>query len=72
MPRLVGIGKAKEMIFTARVVTGEEAADMGLVEHVVSQNEDSNAAYLKALEVAKEIRDKVCCIIDNGKRKPLI
>ena len=47
------------MIFTAKVVTGEEAQEIGLVEHAVPQNEDSNAAYLKALEIAREIRDKV-------------
>lgn len=60
LPRLIGIGKAKELIFTAKVVTGEEAQEIGLVEHAVPQNEDSNAAYLKALEIAREIRDKVC------------
>lgn len=60
LPRLVGIGKAKELIFTAKVVTGDEAADIGLVEHVVPQNENSDAAYEKALEIAKEICGKVC------------
>lgn len=55
----MGIGKAKELIFTAKVIQGQEAYDIGLVEHVVPQNEDSNAAYLKALEIAKDILDKV-------------
>ena len=57
LPRLVGIGKAKELIFTAKVITGEEAADIGLVEHSVPQNEKSDAAYEKALEIAKEIAE---------------
>lgn len=59
LPRLVGIGKAKELIFTAKVLSGTEAAEIGLVEHVVKQNEDGNAAYLKALEIAREILTKV-------------
>lgn len=59
LPRLVGIGKAKELIFSAKILTGEEAAEIGLVEQVVPQNEDSNAAYLKAIEIAKEICSKV-------------
>lgn len=59
LPKLVGAGKAKEMIFTAKVVSGQEAHDIGLVEQVVPANEDCNAAYLKALEIAKEICTKV-------------
>ena len=59
LPRLVGIGKAKELIFTAKVLSGTEAADIGLVEHAVQQNEEGNAAYIKALEIAKEILSKV-------------
>ncbi len=60
LPRLIGIGKAKELIFTAKICSGEEARDIGLVEHVVTQNKDSDAAYQKALEIAKKIADKVC------------
>ena len=59
LPRLVGIGKAKELIFTAKVLTGTEAAEIGLVEQTVEQNSDGNAAYLKALEIAREISTKV-------------
>ena len=56
----MGIGKAKQMIFTAKVITGQEAVDIGLVEELVAQNDDGNAAFMKALEMAKEIKDKVC------------
>ena len=59
LPRLVGIGKAKELIFTAKVLSGTEAADIGLVEHSVEQNEDGNAAYIRSLELAREIISKV-------------
>ncbi len=59
LPRLVGIGKAKELIFTAKVLSGTEAADVGLVEHSVKQNEEGNAAYIKSLEIAREIISKV-------------
>ena len=59
LARLVGIGKAKELIFTAKLVGGREAAEIGLVEHCVPQNSNGDAAYLKALEIAKQIADKV-------------
>ena len=59
LPRLVGLARAKELIFTARVLTGREAADIGLVEHAVAQNDKGNAAYVKALGVASEIITKV-------------
>ena len=65
LPRLVGIGKAKELIFTAKVITGQEALEIGLVEHVVEQNSDSNAAYLKALEIAKDIQSKVGLLLHH-------
>jgi methylglutaconyl-CoA hydratase len=55
LPRLIGPAFAKEMIFTAKTVTGTEALEMGIVNYSVKQNSEGNAAYLKALEVAREI-----------------
>ncbi|GGF10091.1 enoyl-CoA hydratase [Halobacillus andaensis] len=36
LPRLIGLGKAKELIFTATPVTAAEALNISLVEHVYS------------------------------------
>lgn len=36
LPRLVGWGKARELIYTGRFITAEEALSCGLVEQVVS------------------------------------
>ena len=58
----MGEAKAKELIFTARMLSGEEAAEIGLAEYVVPQNEAGDAAFQKALEIAKEIAKKVSCI----------
>ena len=55
LPRIIGPSLAKEMIFTARVVNGSEAARIGLVNHVVDQNEAGNAAYDRAIGLAREI-----------------
>ncbi|PNF37949.1 Methylglutaconyl-CoA hydratase, mitochondrial [Cryptotermes secundus] len=55
LPRLVGPAFAKELIFTAKTLTGAEAMKMGLVNYTVKQNSEGNAAYLKALELAREI-----------------
>lgn len=59
LPRLVGIGKAKELIYTAKICSGIEAGEIGLVEHSVPQNENGDAAYMKTLEIAQQIADKV-------------
>ena len=60
LPRLVGLAKAKELIFCAKVVSGKEAEEIGLAEYNVEQNESGDAAYHKAVEIAREIANKVC------------
>ncbi|XP_071750277.1 methylglutaconyl-CoA hydratase, mitochondrial [Lepeophtheirus salmonis] len=55
LPRLVGPSKAKELMFTAKIFSGEEAERIGVVNQAVPQNSKGNAAFEKALEIAKEI-----------------
>ncbi|HZH38441.1 MAG TPA: enoyl-CoA hydratase-related protein, partial [Bacillales bacterium] len=43
LSRIVGISKAKEMIFTGRIVTAEEAHSMKLVDKVVYPNDNYNS-----------------------------
>ncbi|XP_067289610.1 methylglutaconyl-CoA hydratase, mitochondrial [Pseudorasbora parva] len=54
LPRAVGVSVAKELIFAARVLSGEEAKSLGLVNHAVEQNASGDAAYLRALDLARE------------------
>uniref|UniRef100_A0A8U7NIL1 AU RNA binding methylglutaconyl-CoA hydratase n=1 Tax=Corvus moneduloides TaxID=1196302 RepID=A0A8U7NIL1_CORMO len=54
LPRTIGVSLAKELIFSARIVDGEEAKSIGLISHVVEQNEAGDAAYRRALALAKE------------------
>jgi methylglutaconyl-CoA hydratase len=55
LPRLINLALAKELIFTARVFTGSEAVQMGVVNHSVPQNDEGDAAYKRALKLAEEI-----------------
>ncbi|XP_070537687.1 methylglutaconyl-CoA hydratase, mitochondrial-like [Ptychodera flava] len=55
LPRAIGVSLAKEMIFTGKVIDGVEAQRIGLVNYAVEQNEDGDAAYQKAVDVAKAI-----------------
>ncbi|XP_062130375.1 methylglutaconyl-CoA hydratase, mitochondrial [Drosophila sulfurigaster albostrigata] len=55
LPRILSPALAKELIFTARVFDGAEAKELGLVNHVVQQNEAKDAAYQQALKIAEEI-----------------
>ncbi|XP_076034031.1 methylglutaconyl-CoA hydratase, mitochondrial [Oratosquilla oratoria] len=55
LPRIVGLAKAKELIYTAAVLNGSEAEEIGLVNHVAQQNESGDAAYQKAVEIAEKI-----------------
>ncbi|MDP4103518.1 MAG: enoyl-CoA hydratase [Bacillota bacterium] len=51
LPRLVGKGRAKELIFTARRIDAKEALEIGLVEYSVP----SESLIDKALEIAGQI-----------------
>jgi len=68
--RLVGPAKAKEMIFTGKMVTADEAAQIGLVNKVVSLGSgdsvppeapkgDAVAEKARAIEVAKILNRKL-------------
>ena len=43
------------MIFTGKMISGTEAAEIGLAEYAVEQNEAGDAAYQRALTLAEEI-----------------
>ena len=49
LPRIVGVGRAKELIYSGRMVEAEEALRIGLVSEVVPAGE----VYERALKIAK-------------------
>ena len=51
LPRLIGVSRAKELLFTARRISAEEAGRLGLVDRVVPAGE----ALETALALAREI-----------------
>ena len=54
LPRIVGLGFAKEMVFSGRAVGAEEAHSWGLVNHVYEPDE----LMPKALQLAHELAKK--------------
>lgn len=54
--RLVGIGRAKELIYTGRILTAEEAAAIGLVNRVTDDTQQAVMAEAEAM--AKQIMGK--------------
>ncbi|KAK0095923.1 hypothetical protein PV326_007050 [Microctonus aethiopoides] len=55
LPRLIGPAKAKELIYSAKILDGQEAHEIGLVNQIVQQNKNGDAAYQSALDIAREI-----------------
>ncbi|MEM7412741.1 MAG: enoyl-CoA hydratase/isomerase family protein [Myxococcota bacterium] len=52
LPQLVGLGRAQELVLTARIVQAEEACEMGLVNRVVPADQLLDAAYELAAAAA--------------------
>jgi enoyl-CoA hydratase len=55
LPRVVGLGRAKELVFTGRIVDAAEAAQWGLFERFVEQDAVGEAFKL-AEQIAKNAR----------------
>src|SRR5437588_6065736 len=53
LPRLVGMGRAMEIIMTGRKVTAEESLRIGACEHVVPEGESRRFAEAMAHEIAR-------------------
>jgi len=53
LPRLVGIAKAKELIYTARRISAKEALAIGLVNQVVPPDQLTEASRGLAMEIAQ-------------------
>ncbi|MBN6188291.1 enoyl-CoA hydratase [Aneurinibacillus sp. BA2021] len=51
LPRLIGLGKAKELIYTAKRLSADEAVSIGILEYAVPRSE----LLEKALELASAI-----------------
>lgn len=51
LPRLIGVCRAKELIFTGDIITAEEAFKLGLINRVVPEDQ--------LMETAKEIARKI-------------
>ncbi len=55
LARLIGPSRSKELIFTGRVLSGQEALDVGLVNHYVDGKREGETAFTRALDLARDI-----------------
>ena len=53
LPRLVGLGRAMDLLLSGRTVTGAEAKELGLVEYALPADEVFDAALAYAKDIAE-------------------
>jgi enoyl-CoA hydratase len=69
LARLIGKAKAKEMIFTAKIIGGQEAFEMGIVNKVVAPEQllDEAKAIAKAIASKGQVAVKLAkAVINSG------
>ena len=73
LTKLIGVSRAKELIYAARILDGDEALNFGIVNYSEKQNDQGDAAYKKALQMAADIVrngpiaiQMAKCAIDSG------
>lgn len=64
LPRLIGLGRALDLILTGRPVSADEASRIGLVERVVSDGQALRAAHELAQKIASFPQD--CLVADRA------
>jgi len=64
LPRIIGFGKAAELIYTAKMIDAEEALSIGLVNHVLSPEK----LLPEAEKMAREIAAMTPYAIESAKR----
>ena len=64
LPRTVGASRAKELLYTGRSLSAEEALQLGVVEYVVEPDELLKKAY----ELAATITDMAPLAVENMKK----
>ena len=53
LPRLVGLGRARDLVFTGRIVEADEAFAIGIFERLTEAGEALKAALEVAAQIAK-------------------
>ena len=64
LSRRIGIGKAKELIFTGKAISADEAFSFGLANHIV----DNNKLIEKSISIAKEIVENAPLAVIEAKK----
>lgn len=59
LPRIVGMSRAKELLYTARTIDAQEALSIGLVDRVVKPEELMPAIYALAEQIADNAQHAV-------------
>jgi len=71
LPRLVGTGPARDLLLSARVIRGPEAAGIGLVDHVVEPSQTVPAALASADDIARNCSPTSLAVIKDQLRTAL-
>lgn len=67
-PRLIGLSRAKELVYTGKLLNTKEAHEWGIIDHLADGEEDGEEAIKRALRLAQSMTRSAPLALASAKK----